>query len=121
MPKISREFSDWFEIPNDTYNGRVKIRLPKSGEQEQIKERCRELSLAGGVPAVRLIGSRVALATAAIMDWENFFDADDNPLKCTPANVQIMCNEDGFLEFVDECMAELESRKEELEKAALKN
>ena len=121
MPKITKEISDWFAYPDDPYNGRVLVRLPKAGEVDAIREKAREMRVKSDETVLRFSGMREAVAMIAVKDWEQFFDADDQLLKCTPANIAIMCLEKGFLDFVDECIADLEKRAEERSKAAMGN
>ena len=121
MPKITKEISDWFDFPDDPYHGRVLVRLPKPGEIESIRERAREMKFKSDETVLRFSGMREAIAIIAVKDWEQFFDAEDQPLKCTPANVAVMCLEKGFLDFVDVCIADLEKRAEDRSKAALGN
>jgi hypothetical protein len=126
MPKIKKEIKDWFPYPDDPYNGRVLVRLPKPGEQEAIKERSRELIVrtfrqTNEEMALRSTGSKEALAISSVSDWENFFDESDEPMKCTQANVKLMCKEAGFVDFIDECIAELEKRAAKKTEEEIKN
>jgi hypothetical protein len=122
MPKVKPEISDWFDCPDDPYKGRVQVRLVPSGESDLIKERTREMVFTHGQPAIRMPDSKLEHTIAAVKQWENFFDADDKPLKCTPANVKLICeNVDGFIDFIDECLVELEKRAQAKMEAEVKN
>ena len=121
MPKVKPEISDWFNCPDDPYNGRVEVRLPKPGEVDSIRERTREMAIGQDSPVMRMSGTRASVIVAAIKKWENFFDAEDQPMRCTDANIKIMCNEAGFMDFIDECLAELEARAKAKADAEVKN
>jgi hypothetical protein len=127
MPKIKSEISMWFPYPDDPYGGKVHVRLPKPGEAQAIREKAREMKVQyvkefrQSETIIRMNGAREGIVLAAVKDWENFLDESDKPLKCTAENVRIMCLEDGFLDFIDECLAELEKVDKEKSEAASKN
>lgn len=125
MPKIKKEVKDWFDYPDDPFNGRALIRLPKPGEIESIKEKSRELVVKefrqAETLSIRATGVKEAIAVAAFLDWENFIDVDGEQMKCTKAHVLLMCKEAGFLEWMDDCLKELEERAHKEAKAELKN
>ena len=110
MPKIIADVQEWFDVKDDPYHGKVLVRLPKKGEMDQILERTREMTIASDGPVVRMNGSRVAMACAAVKDWKNFIDENDEPLKCTKPNIERMCAENWFFGFVDNCLKELEAK-----------
>ena len=119
MPKIKPDIDQWFDYPDDPYNGRVLVRLPRGGEVQRIVEQTTEYI--AGPRVFRMNGTNEQIIKAAIKDWEHFYDGEDQVLKCTPANVEVMCRDAAFLKFVDTCMAELRQRKAEQDKADLKN
>lgn len=109
MPKIKSDLKQWFDIPDDEYKGKILIRLPKGGEVEAIKERTREMIMGqDGDMIVRQRGTRESIIIAAVSDWSNFIDSEGEQLKCTAANIRVMCREDWFMEFVDGCLGDLE-------------
>ncbi|HBA86025.1 MAG TPA: hypothetical protein DCZ95_18220 [Verrucomicrobia bacterium] len=121
MPRIQKETEAWFDYPNDPDGGRALIRLLKDGKQDLIKSKCREMVMTEtGEPGFRT-DARLEIIIESVVDWKNFIGADGQQLKCTRANISLMCAEDGFMKWVDECIAELEKRKAEQVKAEVKN
>lgn len=122
MPKISKDISAWFDYPDDPLNGKVNVRLPKSGEVQSAVEKTMEIKYVWdeetqkAEPVIGRSGTKASIVQLAVLDWKNFFDANDKPMKCTPANIKAMCCEDGFAMFIDECVSKLE--KEHLKKEA---
>lgn len=127
MPKVSSEISRWFDYPDDPYKGRVRVRLPKGGELQAIRERTTEgraqhvKEFRQREVVIRQNGYREEVAVTATLEWENFLDENDKPLKCTPGNIRRMCMEDGYYDFIDECLAELEQEAKEKAEAESKN
>jgi hypothetical protein len=127
MPRIAREISAWFEMPDDPFGGRVHVRLLKRAEVEAIMEKAREIKAVHvkefrqTETSIRIHGAKTEITIAAVKDWENFFNEKDEALKCTPPNVRIMCLEDGFMDFVDRCLKALEDQEAKKREAELKN
>jgi len=127
MPKISKEISAWFDYPDDPQGGKVHVRLLKSGEFQLISEKTLEIrntfndeTNQNEVTMARR-GFRASVVVKSIKEWENFFDVEDKPMKCTPLNIKLMCCEDGFVEFIETCIEELEKQKAAKDNAILKN
>jgi hypothetical protein len=58
----------------------------------------------------------------AVVDWENHFDRDGNPMECTPENIVRAIREiDGWVTAVKIFMAELDDILEKEDKAQEKN
>jgi len=127
VPIIQKETQAWFDYPDDEFGGKALIRLPKGGELKSIREKTSEVATYA-VKAFRETetvfrqrGHREAVAVAVVKDWQNFFDMEHKPLECNRANILMMCQETGFHEFIDECLAQLEKQAEEKAKAEVKN
>lgn len=127
MPKITSEISTWFDYPDDPWGGRVHIRHLKEGELSSIRQRTSEIrteyvqEFRQKEVSVRQTGLREAICIAAIKEWENFFDENDQQMKCTPGNIRIMCTEAGFFEFIDNCLDILEKEAAEKKETETKN
>jgi len=127
MPKVKKELAMWFPYPDDPYEGKVHVRHLKAGEIAAIMERTRELKTTyvkefrQSETAMRIVGAKVETSIAAIKGWENFIDEHDKPMECTPANIKIMCLEDDFLDFIDQCLKTLDDMAAEQDKAEQKN
>jgi hypothetical protein len=121
VPRIQKETEGWFDYPNDPDGGRALIRLLKNGKQDLIKSKSREVVWNEFGEAGFRTDARLEIIIESVVQWENFIGADGESLKCTRANISLMCAEDGFMRWVDECVAELEKRKAEQAKAEIKN
>ena len=121
MPRIQKETEAWFDCPDDPDKGRALIRLLKDGKQDLIKSKSREMVLNEFGESGFRTDARLEIILESVIDWKNFIDADGHELRCTRANISLMCAEDGFMRWVDECIAELEKRKAEQAKAEIKN
>lgn len=127
MPKITKELSTWFDYPDDPYNGKVHVRLVKEGELSSIRERTSEVKtqfvkeFRQKETVFRLNGTKEAIAIAAIIGWENFYNEKDEKLECTEGNIRIMCMESGFLDFIDECLSILNDESTKTKEEEAKN
>ena len=122
MPKVKPEVSDWFDYPDDPYKGRVQVRLVPDGESTLIKNRNRVMIFAQDKPAIGMGEAEIEIIIASVKNWENFFGLEDESLKCTPANVKRMCESvDGFIDFINECLIDLEARAKAKSEAEVKN
>ena len=137
MARLSARKEMWAEIPGDTDKAKVKIIHLTPGEIQQIsndtsrwvgkrvdKEMESELEYS---PLEQMKKTRIA----AVVDWDGFYDAEGNKMKCNRKNVEEYLNydpelgvdEDGkalpFSEWIDKFRDELAKTvapKEELEK-----
>lgn len=127
MPRITSEISMWFDYPDDPYGGRVHVRHLKEGELMNIRERTREMATTYVQEfrqkdvTVRQNGTSEAIAIAAVMDWENFIDEKDEPMKCIPGNIKKMCMEAGFFRFIEDCLDKLEKEASQRQEVEVKN
>lgn len=110
MPKLSREFTIWFDVPDDPLKGRVEIRHIPDGEISEITSMAIDQRLVFGDEGVRRDSSySVAKDTElticrSVKSWENFFNDDGaTDLPCTDANKMRYARELWFREFVTDC------------------
>lgn len=137
MARLSAKKEMWFEIPGDEDKAKVKILHLTPGDIQKISN-----------DTSRWVGKRVndefeseleyspleqmqKTRIAAVLDWDNFYDADGNKLKCNTKNLELYLNhdpklgidEDGnalpFSSWIDKFRKKISegvSSKEELEK-----
>lgn len=100
MARLTAKKDQWFSIPGDEDKAKVKIIHLTPGDIQKIsndtsrwvgkRENEDFVSELEYQPLEQIKLTRMA----AIVDWENFFDADGNKLKCTPANKGLYLNFD---------------------------
>lgn len=138
MARLTAKKEQWFVIPGDEDKAKIKIQHLTPGELQRISNKTSRWlgkqdakqdfqSELEYQPLEQLRQTRVA----CIIDWENFFDADGNKLKCTQKNKELYLefdpelgqDEDGksllFSEWVDKFREEIGSEvvtEEALEK-----
>lgn len=107
--RVRKSVERWFVVKDDPDNARIKIKHLTPGETREIRDEVftHEIEYVNKKPIVRqtsnLRADRELLLTKQVVDWENFFNIDGEPLACTPENV-ILCSNtiDGFDELVSE-------------------
>ena len=116
--RIRKPTSRWFKVPGDPDNAEIKIKALAPGDRFKIYDAAfnQELVYNGpgdGHPSFKQTTDkekdRLETAKAAVVDWKNVFDLDDQPLECTPENIVKAVNGiDGFMAFIRECMTRLD-------------
>jgi len=132
--RITKITDRWFDIPNDPDGGRIKIHHITPGELSDITDKAFSQDVIykpvagqnGKIEPIITQNSdaklnRRLLLTTAVIDWENFFDRDDNPMECTPDNIMRCSGEiEGFddivKEFRDQLAADIAKEKEDQQK-----
>jgi len=112
--RIIKTTERWFDVPDDPDRGRLKIKHLTPGETSDIFDKVftQEIRYKKGAkgkfePAIshntdKKLDRELTL-TKSIVDWENFFDKDNNPMECTPENIIKAGREiDGFNDLVTE-------------------
>lgn len=114
--RILKDSARWFDVPNDSDNGRVKIKHLTPGELAEINDLSFKKTInyksgkgkkTGYEPEVDIKENpeiyRELPIKKAVVDWENFYDKNDKPMECTPANIERAIRQiDGFTIFVTE-------------------
>lgn len=135
MARLTSKKIVWFDIPGDEDNARVQIVHLKPGELQDIKaettrwvgksqdsEFVTELEMK---PEEQLRRVRIA----AIVGWENFYDADGKMLSCNKENKELFLYNDPvigepqkpFSEWIDEFRQELAKEMRPQEEQAMGN
>lgn len=127
MPKLTKEFRMWFDVPDDPDQGRVEIRHLLGGEVQEIIAGSTELrTLYRNGEAQResrhdLVQDTKRTLSRSIAAWENFKDEAGEQLPCTEANVARYSREDWFVGFIAECRRKTAEAFAEAEKKRLGN
>lgn len=111
--RIKKQTERWFEVEGDPDKARILIKHLNPGEVSDIMDGVfRQTIVYKNVDGGKDLQpeftqetdkrkDREMTLTAAVAGWENFFDRDDKPLKCTPANVIRASREiEGFNDLV---------------------
>jgi len=136
--RIVKPIERWFPCPDDPDNGKILIRQLSPGERQEIfddtmptKTEYEEVVGDDGKPTGDLIPKfsmeqdraqdRELTLKMCVVDWENFFEENGDPLECTHENIIRASKEIiGFSEFVIKCRTQLDkdvsADKEEQEK-----
>lgn len=124
--KLTTEKRIWFDIPGDTDGGRVELLNLKDGDMqetinavtytENVYRDGRQMIRVRHKPSIAR-----ALAAAAIVDWNNHFDEQGNPLPCTPENVNRFLAEDGYLQAINTLTGQLAEMVKKEKLASEKN
>lgn len=105
MARLSGERAEWFDIPDDPDQGRVKIKHLKKGEVNDIEDQIElyqtmlrpdaEGNMQREIKINPAKGDkRYAYLCAAVIDWEKVFGADGKPMDCTDANKILLARDD---------------------------
>jgi len=128
MPRIATAKKVWFDLPGDPDNGRVELRHLKDGDVQETLNRINvteSVYQGKGKPAMTRVrqteSAAIALAAAAITDWENHLDENGNTLACDADNVRRFLKEDGYLSAITKLSAELSEMVNAEKEAAEKN
>lgn len=107
--KIRRPMERWFEVPNDPDKARIKIKHIIPGDLRKIRDETQtfDVTYENDKPIIKQTSDnradREKLLQMRVVDWENIFDENDAPMKCTPENIIRASNEiEGFDELVIE-------------------
>ena len=112
MARLSGERVEWFDIPDDPDQGRIKIKHLKKGEVNDIEDQIElyqtmlrpdaEGTMRQEVRINPAKGDkRYAYLCAAVVDWEKVFGLDGKPMDCTDANKILLARDDeSFGQFV---------------------
>lgn len=127
MPKINPPFEAWFPVPDDPLSGKVLVRHLQDGDLARIHNRSSDVRTVyvDGKMSRELNQDLEAEMDAsldlAIIDWENFQDADGNDVDCNMANKRLFASTDWFLQFIKDCRDTLRQEFSESEAKKLKN
>lgn len=129
MPKLIPDFKMWFDVPDDPFKGRVRIRHLQDGEVSDVTSKAYDvqLSYAGeGLPPKREVRhdlSKDANLTLceAVDAWENFFDLDGNDMECTAENIMEYAKQGWFRPFISDCREKVEVEFAKQQETATKN
>ena len=109
--RIQKPTERWFAVPGDPDGAEIKIKTLTPKERFDIYDAAfkQELSYGPGEERPRIhqitdkAADRLQTAQAAVVDWKNVFDRDDQPLECTPENVVVAVEGiEGFMAFISE-------------------
>ncbi len=128
MPRLSKEFSVWFDYPDDPHGGKVEIRHIPPEELARIESEVNTTRLVAGpgkMPEKETrtdtILDRKLTTDAAVKDWENFLDEEDKPMECSSENKHLWSCDMSFWLFVLEKRKEVAKLLKEREEELLKN
>lgn len=133
--RIKKTIERWFDVPDDSDGGRLRIRELLPGEVTDIFDKVfvqkinykkgegGEFEPAFSQNTNKSLDRKLTL-TKTIVNWENFFDSDGKEMKCTPDNIMRASREiKGFNELVTELREklakEIEKEKEDQQKNLL--
>ena len=108
MPRQSREFFMWFDVPDDPDQGRIEIRHLLDGEIRRESKH-------------DLVADTRQTIIRMVHNWENFKDVDGKQLECNDANKLRYAKEGWFVPFVVECRVKTAAAFAEAEKKRLGN
>lgn len=112
--RIFKERTEWFDIPNDKHNGKLKIKYLNEGQQQEIVAKGRTLTFVSvdGVMENRMVPDEVTLrketVVERVVDWENMLGKQGEKLSCDRKNKIAFSREDGFMDVLAELMATLD-------------
>ena len=131
--RITKITERWFEVPNDPDKARIKIKHLLPGEVSDIfdqvfvqnviykKNEKEDLEPVFSQTTDKKKDRELTL-TKSIIDWENFFDRDDKPLKCNEENIIRASKEiEGFNILITELREKLAKDIEQERKDQIKN
>lgn len=117
--RITKPIERWFDVPNDSDKARIKVRQLLPGELTDIfdevfvqnvnykKNEKGELEPVFSQATDKKKDRELTL-TKAVIDWENFFDKEDQPLECNEENILRASREiEGFNILVTELREKL--------------
>lgn len=113
--RISKTNERWFDAENDPDKSRVKIKHLSPEELDDINDQAFRQDIdykknkKGNLEPIfsnkydsRLF--RELPIQRSVIDWENFFDENNNLMECTHENVLMAIRQiEGFKEFISEC------------------
>ena len=128
--RIFKERTEWFDIPNDPDNGRLKIKYLNEGEQQRFVAKCRKLSFIFNESTKTSEGHMVPDETLLkedgvdlrIDDWKNVFDENGKNLECNKVNKIKVSDLNGFSEILKDMIEKLDKiveKERELEEKNL--
>lgn len=114
--RIFKERTEWFDIPDDPDNGRLKIKYLNEGEQQRFVAKCRKLSFIFNETTKTSEGHMVPEETMLkedgvdlrIVDWKNVYDENGKPLECNKANKIKVSDLNGFSEILKDMIEKLD-------------
>lgn len=133
MARLTPPKKAWFDVPNDPDKARVEILYLKPGEERDIQDTIElyetslkpdaEGTLQREVKINPAKGDkRYAYICAAVVNWEQIFGLDGQPMDCTDANKILLARDDDtFGPFVGECRTKLAEIVKTEREAARKN
>ena len=116
--RIFKERTEWFDIPNDPDNGRLKIKYLNQGEQHRLVADCVDRSISvnekTNVSENRMDTDEVRLVETAvdtrIVDWKNIIDDETGKkLECNKINKIRLNDIKGFSDILKDMIDELET------------
>jgi len=102
------------DVPNDPDKTRIKLKYLNAGEQQEVIAKARKLQFdfSDAETKAHMVPDEIRLrnssAIARIVDWENVYGPDGEVLKCTDKNKVWFVQQDGFLDILNDLIAELE-------------
>jgi len=128
MARITKPNRRWFEMEGDPDNARVEIKALTPGERQEIAQAALKQRLiykpGQDMETIQELdpgAEALSVARICVVDWENFYDMNNKPMKCTPKNIERAVKLiDGFSPFVSKCLRkiteDIETEKDEQEK-----
>jgi len=128
MPKLYKRVTEWFALEDDPMGGRIEVAHLEPHEISLIVNRTtRTVNRVGldnkpeRVQEIDLELDRQETADLAVVNWENFFDADGAALPCTSENKRLWALDAWFARHLKEKREQLAARVAEERQAAEKN
>ena len=128
MPKLYREVVERFELDDDPLKGWIEVVHLEDDAINRIAEKVtRTVNRVGmdgkpeRVQEVDLNLDRMETVDAAVRNWGNFFDDNDNPLPCTSENKRKWALDNWFMAHVRRIRQELAGRVAAEREEAAKN
>lgn len=105
MPRLTSEYAEWREIPNDPDKGRIKVKHLKQGDINDIEDQIESYETLLRTDAEGKVHREVkinmakgdkhyAYLCAALVDWENFYDLNGDLMECNDENKIRMARDD---------------------------
>ena len=117
--RITKPIERWFDVPNDSDKARIKVKRLLPGELTDIFDEVFDQNVSykknekGELEPVFSQSTdkkkdRELTLTKAVVGWENFFDKEDQPLRCNEENILRASREiEGFNTLVTELREKL--------------
>jgi len=112
--RIFKERSEWFDVPNDPDNTRLKVAYINEGKQQEIIAKCRKLSFVfiDGKQENHMVPDEIMIRNEGVdtrvLDWENVYGNDGKELECNRANKIKLACEKGFSDILRDMIEQLD-------------